>query len=127
MAGEHTVTGTYGTLTSTAILSVAPTRFAVTDTFGVGSNPIGVAIDPATHTAYAAVYSDDSVSVIDEATNTVTATVAVGSNPIGIAIDPATHTAYVTNDLGHRVSHRRGPNTVTATIAVGIRPVRRGG
>ena len=57
----------------------------VTATIPVGSKPIGVGVDPSTHTVYVANESDSTVSVIDGTTNTVTATVAVGSNPSGWA------------------------------------------
>jgi YVTN family beta-propeller protein len=63
----------------------------------VGYHPAGVAVDPATHTAYVTNIDDDTVSVIDETTSTVTATIPVGSHPDGVAVDPAAHTAYVTN------------------------------
>jgi YVTN family beta-propeller protein len=42
-------------------------------------------------------YGADTVSVIDEATDTVTATVPVGTGPAGVAVDPAARTAYVAN------------------------------
>ena len=45
-----------------------------------------------------------TVSVIDEATNTVTHTIPVGSGPYGVAVDPAADTVYVTNDFGNTVS-----------------------
>jgi len=69
---------------------------AVAATISVGSDPIGVAVDPATHTAYVT-NGAGTVSVIDEATRTVTATVPVGVFPYGVAVDHATHTAYVAN------------------------------
>ncbi len=57
-----------------------------------------MAVDPVTHTAYVTNERvDNTVSVIDEATNTVTATIAVGSDPYGVAVDPTTHTVYTAN------------------------------
>ena len=70
----------------------------------VGSSPIGVAVDPAARTAYVANFDGDTVSVIDEATDTVTATIPVGRTPIGVALDPAARTAYVVNDGDDTVS-----------------------
>ena len=69
----------------------------VTATIPVGSEPYGVAVDPATHTVYVTNAGDGTVSVIDAATNTVTATIPVGAYPDGVAVDPAAGTVYVTN------------------------------
>ena len=74
----------------------AATR-AVTATIGVGPRPFGVAVDPATHTAYVTNSGGGTVSVIDAATRAVTATIPVGSDPEGVAVDPAARTVYVTN------------------------------
>ena len=65
----------------------AATR-AVTATIGVGSDPFGVAVDPAAGTVYVTNNSADTVSVIDAATRTVTATIGVGSGPFGVAVTP---------------------------------------
>ena len=62
-----------------------------------GQLPAGVAVDPATGTAFVANYRGDTVSVIDEATDAVTATIGVGCMPHGVAVDPDTHTAFVAN------------------------------
>jgi YVTN family beta-propeller protein len=70
---------------------------ALAATIGVGEQPEGVAVDPATHSAYVTNIGGDSVSVIDTATNTVTATIGVGNGPDSVAVDPVTRTAYVTN------------------------------
>ena len=52
----------------------------------VGNNPWGVAVTPDGTKVYVANSgSDNTVSVIDTATNTVTATVTVGITPMGIA------------------------------------------
>ena len=68
----------------------------------VSKNPVGVAVDPGTHTVYVTNSDDNTVSVIDGATRTVTATVPVGKNPWGVAVDPGTHTVYVTNQTTTR-------------------------
>ena len=60
----------------------------VTATVGVGSNPRGVAVNPAGTLAYVTNYYGSSVSVINTATNRVTATVGVGSIPLGVAVNP---------------------------------------
>ena len=60
----------------------AAAHYTVTATIPVGESPDAVAVDPATRTAYvaSAAYGQDSVSVIDEATDTVTATIPVGAS-----------------------------------------------
>src|ERR1700726_663108 len=63
---------------ATAVPASAAGGYRVTATIEVGTTPGGVAVDPATHTVYVTNINDDTVSVIDEATNTVTATIAVG-------------------------------------------------
>ena len=78
---------------------------AVTATIPVGTEPDGVAVDPAARTVYVANYIgvtnylDGTVSVIDAATRAVTATIPGVSGPPGVAVDPTTRTAYVANAL----------------------------
>jgi YVTN family beta-propeller protein len=94
----------------------------VTATIPVGEEPLAVAVDPATHTAYVANAGFDqaSVSVIDEATNTVTATIPVGAGPWLVAVDPAARTVYVANVDDDTVSViDAATNIVTATISLG--------
>ena len=61
----------------------------MTATIPVGSDPEGVAVDPAARTVYVTKPIDGAVSVIDAATSAVTATIGVGSGPEGVAVDPA--------------------------------------
>jgi YVTN family beta-propeller protein len=104
--------------------AAASAGYGVKASIPVGSIPYGVGADRSTHTAYVANSSGNSVSVIDEAANTVTATIAVGSNPLGVAVDPSTHTVYVTNSGDNSVSViDEATNTATATIAVGSDPI----
>src|SRR5215472_14954167 len=72
----------------TAIPAAAATGpYAVAATIGVGNEPVAVAVNPSTHTAYVVNQGNpspsggNSVSVINEATNTVTATLGVGTHP----------------------------------------------
>jgi YVTN family beta-propeller protein len=78
-------------------------------TVAVGGNPVGVAVDPATHTVYVANGTSNTVSVINAATcnatntpgcNQTPPTVAVGSGPLAVALDRQTGTLYVTNNDG---------------------------
>jgi YVTN family beta-propeller protein len=75
----------------------AAVSYRLTHAIGVGGDPQGVAVDPATRTVYVANSGFSTVSVINGATNTVTHTITVGDEPNGVAVDPAirwTHTAY---------------------------------
>jgi YVTN family beta-propeller protein len=61
--------------------------------------------------------ADNTVSVIDTASNTVVATIPVGHDPNGVAITSDGTHAYVANQLEDRVSViNTGSNTVVATI-----------
>ncbi|MFJ9371407.1 protein kinase, partial [Nocardia sp. NPDC101769] len=91
----------------------ATTTYAVTATIPVGKGPVGVAVDPAGHSAYVTDNGANSVSVIDTITRTVTATIPVGNNPIGVAVDPAGHSAYVTDNGANSVSVI---DTITRTV-----------
>ena len=69
--------------------------------------------------AYVANSVDNTVSVINTATNTVIATVPVGLGPIGVAITPDGTRVYVTNSLSDDVSViETTGNTVIATVSV---------
>lgn len=69
--------------------------------------------------AYVANSLDDTVSVINTATNTVVGLIPVGNNPVGIAITPDGTRAYVTNFLSGSVSViNTATNTVIGTILV---------
>ena len=76
----------------------------VSATITVGDNPNGAAITPDGTKAYVTTGSDDTVSVINTATEAVSATIAVGDNPKGVAITPDGTKAYVTNQQGDTVS-----------------------
>jgi YVTN family beta-propeller protein len=77
--------------------------------------------------AYVLNQADDTVSVIDTATNTVTATIPVGSGPLGVAVHPTGSTVYVTNQGGGTNTDTlavidSATNTVTTYVPVGSRP-----
>ena len=94
----------------------------VTATLPAGSAPGGVAVNPATNTAYVTNYSGNSVTVIDGAASTST-TVAVGGNPDAIAVNPATATIYVANESDGTVTVLNGATNSTSTVVVGTEPV----
>jgi YVTN family beta-propeller protein len=90
---------------------------AAVTTISVAGNPYGVAIDPATDTAYVADRTAGAVTVIDVAAGRVTATIRVGPYPTAVAVDPVTDVVYVVNDHGDSVSVIDGAtNSVTQTI-----------
>ena len=76
--------------------------------------------------AYVTNSQDNTVSVIDTATNTVVATVPVGTNPYGIAITPDGTRAYVANsgaiDYNAVSVIDTATNTVIAHIPAGETP-----
>jgi YVTN family beta-propeller protein len=66
---------------------------------------------------------NNTVSVIDTATNTVRATVTVGGYPYGVAVNPDGTKVYVPNNFDNTVSViDTSNNTVTATVPVGGSP-----
>jgi len=73
--------------------------------------------------AYITNLGDNTVSVIDTASNTVTATVSVGSFPNGVAVTPDGAHVYVAHVFGDTVSViDTATNIVTATVTVGLHP-----
>ena len=84
---------------------------------------LGTAATEAQTRAYVTNSQDNTVSVIDTATNTVVATVPVGVNPSGIAITPDGTRAYVATELGTVSVIDTATNTVVATIPIGGEPL----
>jgi YVTN family beta-propeller protein len=77
---------------------------AVVTTVTVGTQPFGVAVNPAGTFAYVANEGSNTISVINTATNAVVATVTVGKDPIGVAVHPLGTFVYVANDGASTVS-----------------------
>ena len=108
-----------------SVSAQASTIYPVTATVAVGGDPLGVAVDPTSHVAYVANANDNSLSVIDGATDTVTHTVGVGVGPFAAAVDPTRHVVYVTEPFSDTVSVvSEVSNTVTHTLgfATGTEP-----
>src|SRR5439155_1286512 len=73
--------------------------------------------------AYITNLNDNTVSVIDTASNMVTATVPVGGGPVGVTVTPDGARVYVGSFSGSTVSViATASNSVTATVAVGQSP-----
>ncbi len=73
--------------------------------------------------AYITNQLDNTVSVINIATNTVTATIPVGNHPVGVSVSPDGTKAYIANEFGPSISViNTATNTVSATISVSGAP-----
>jgi YVTN family beta-propeller protein len=74
-------------------------------------------------TAFVPNQSDNTVSVINVATNTVTSIIPVGIHPIGVSVSPDGSIVYITNigDISVSVINT-ATNTVSAIIPVGNNP-----
>ncbi len=108
---------------SNNISVIDTTTNKVTATIPVGSNPMGVAINPDGTKVYVAnAYSND-VSVIDTATNTVIATVPAGKKPLGIAVTPNGKKVYVANEGSNTISViDTTANVIISTLNTGRNP-----
>jgi YVTN family beta-propeller protein len=72
---------------------------------------------------YVANLADNTVSVINTATNTITATISVGDSPTALAVSPNGHRLYVANYAAGSVSViNTNTNRLIATVAVGGNP-----
>jgi YVTN family beta-propeller protein len=103
-----------------ALLGVAVTVMAAACFFGAG--PV------LAQNAYITNSGDNTVSVIDTASNTVIATIPVGRNPFGVAVTPDGAKIYITNrgsfqEFSDTVSViEAASNTVTTIIPIGRSP-----
>src|SRR5437867_3945181 len=115
------------------LLSISSTDVAVADTAGtaipVGISPHHAAFDPKDNFVYVTNGGDNTVSVVNLATNVVVNTVPVGPGPMGIDFDSSNNYVYVADLNGNNVSiidgdpsHGITYDTVVATTAVGNQP-----
>jgi YVTN family beta-propeller protein len=85
----------------------------------VGSFPFGIAVTPDGSKVYVANSGDNTISIIDTATNTVVGSpIQVGTRPTGVAVTPDGKKVYVTNNGGTVSVIGTATNTVVATISV---------
>ncbi len=68
-----------------------------TTTVDVGPIPFAVEVNPATKKAYVLSYGNDTMTVIDETTDSVSKTVSLGTHPQALAIDEQSDQIYVAN------------------------------
>lgn len=74
--------------------------------------------------AYSSNYGNNTVNVINTATNDITATVSVGKEPAGIVITPDGSKVYVANYGSNSVSViNTSSNAVLKTVSVGLNPI----
>lgn len=121
------VTASFATIVSGALVVGASPAAATTYTYAVtpvtvGNAPLLVAANPLTHRIYVANATDNTVSVIDGATDVVAATVQVGTTPYGLAINQATNKIYVISQVDSSVSVIDGDTNTVTTVAVGVNP-----
>lgn len=116
---------------------------ALPPAFAVGTNPVSVAVDDATHTAYVTNPGDDTVSVVDTSVchggmtsgcnqNWLTIPVGKGKGPLNAAINGTTDTVYVADIASNTVSvidgatcnasTHTGCSTVPPVVQVGVSP-----
>jgi YVTN family beta-propeller protein len=90
-------------------------------TVPVGTNPFTSAVNPVTNKIYVANQGDNTISIVDGATNSTT-TVPVGSSPYAVAVNPVTNKIYVANHSDANVTVIDGATNSTTTIATGSFP-----
>jgi len=93
-------------------------------TIPVGHYPTYIATDRKTNRTYVSNQSDDTVSVIDGATNSVLTTVRVGHYPNGIAVNSKTNTIYVANLASGSLSIIDGTTLTARTVRLGSYPAK---
>jgi YVTN family beta-propeller protein len=90
---------------------------SVTATVTVGAGPEAIAVNPATNRIYVANATDNTVTVIDGATNATT-TVPTGTAPSAIVVNAVTNQIYVANTASDNVTVIDGATNATTTVAL---------
>jgi YVTN family beta-propeller protein len=99
--------------------TVVPGNFAAS----LGLTPEAVAYDSGAHEIFSADWGSNTVTVVDDRTNTPVSNIAVGSGPTALAYDSGWGDVFVANQYSDNVSViSDSTNTVVATIAVGGSP-----
>jgi YVTN family beta-propeller protein len=70
---------------------------------GSGTDPDGIAVDSATHTAYVAAVKAPGIAVINEKTDKFVASASGGEAPTDVAVDATTNTIFFTDAEGDGV------------------------
>lgn len=91
----------------------------VITTISVGSGPVRVGVNSSTNRIYVANNSSNTVSVIEDTTNTVLSTILVGSIPFGVGVNSSTNLIYVANYSSNTVSViEDAPSTTIPTPSI---------
>jgi YVTN family beta-propeller protein len=115
----------YVTVPGTGVAVIDLATYKVTATIAVGTSPSSIAVDQDSDMVYVTNSRDDSVSVINGATNSVAATITGLTNQraisvYGIAVNPVTNMIYAGIENGGGLSSiaviSGHTNTVTDTI-----------
>ncbi|MCC6179771.1 MAG: YncE family protein [Chloroflexi bacterium] len=109
---------------TTALPAPARAEVPLGTAISVGTQPWGVAVNPATNRIYATNRSAGTVSVIDGQTNgLVGSAITTGTEAAGVAVNPVTNRIYVTDPTANTLAVIDGAtNAVVSTIAVGPGP-----
>lgn len=93
---KGTITATLGSVSGTANANTATVvdNEPAVASIAVGQNPVAVAANPVTDNIYVANQNDNTVTVIDGATNATT-TIPVCTSPAGLGINTVTNRIYV--------------------------------
>jgi YVTN family beta-propeller protein len=95
----------------------------VTSTINVGNGPSGISVNAVTNLIYVANRRDNSISVIDGATNSVKATINVGGNFTGLSVNSINNRINLLNlDTKSVMIIDGSSNEVIATIPAGTNP-----
>jgi YVTN family beta-propeller protein len=88
-----------------------------------GEASIALAVNPVTNRIYVANSLDDTVTVIDGASNTILTTVTAGALPSAIAVNTVTNKIYVANTTSNTVTVINGLTNQAVNVNVGHGPV----
>jgi YVTN family beta-propeller protein len=90
----------------------------------VGSDPVGIAVNPTAHRVYTAISNQSIVTVIDSDSNQVLTNISVGPYPEGIAVQADGTRFYVAHWGSNTISAIDATsNEVATTITVGNQPI----
>jgi YVTN family beta-propeller protein len=109
---------------SVAVLDVASNSVLIHIPISGAAGGFGIALNETTNRIYIAHNSNEnSLTVIDGATNSIITQIAVGNGPTGIAVNELNNHIYVANYLDNTLSIIDGiTNTVIQTLTVGDGP-----
>jgi YVTN family beta-propeller protein len=123
MALDETGSTVYVTRISNGDLAAIDVPSHKITPIAAGQLPCAVAVNAKTSMVYVANCGDDTVTVMDEATQKPVVNIPVGKHPQAIAVDPKSDLIYVANTHGDSVTVIDGAhNRVMATVPGGKNP-----